>query len=392
MFEKIYIHIGMHKTGSSYIQHCLNKLSAGGMLADVDYPLTSGTVEDFSSQTGNGQLIADFLIRGQDGGASVGSLKAHVDRLFEISNPNKSAVLISSEEFWLISAGDFNDLKEELLRYAREVVPLIVVRPLDEVCKSAYQQIVKDTGACFGYDKNFVREYCGEVILGLNKLERYFDGEIVVYDRGGVLEDFLISIGENPSLSSGFDGVKVNRGLSDLELELLRLINSVFESKDLSLAVCKAWVSSRPDLDFKSKVAKINCREEFLKLVVDSGISNEYVLRVVNILVGSGLDDCELIRSSDDAVKLDFEWSDLIRLLGVALCEIKKLGLGLDAFYSYIDKENIPLTTESFDPLMYLLINKDVLLAGDNPYRHYREFGAKENRFTSYNANSLLLI
>lgn len=392
MFEKIYIHIGMHKTGSSYIQYCLNKLSAENMLADVDYPLTSETVDDLTSQTGNGQLIADFLIRGQKEKASVGSLKMHVDRLFKVSNSKKSTALISSEEFWLISADDFSALKEELLRYARKVVPLIVVRPLGDVCKSAYQQIVKDTGAYFGYDKDFVRDYCGEVLFGLKKLDEYFYGEVLVYDRESALEDFLILIGEDPNLSSGFGRVKVNRSLSDLELELLRVINSVFENKDLSLSVCRAWVSLRPDLDFKSKIAKINYREEFLRLVIDSGISNEYVLRVVNILAGPDLASGEVLKSSDVAVKLEFEWSDLILLLGVALAEIKNIGIGLDAFYKYVDKQNISLTTEWFDPLMYLLINKDVLLAGENPYRHYRDFGAKENRFTSYNASSLLLI
>jgi hypothetical protein len=391
MFEKVYLHVGMHKTGSSYIQYCLGVLSAKNLLVDVDYPLVSGVADDRSSQTGNGQPIANFLLRSKVCSESSVRLKALVDKLFECSDSGKSAVIISSEEFWLLDAEKFSALKNELLRYAKKIVPIIFVRPLEDVCKSAYQQIIKDTGGYFEYDTDFVHSYSVKIIAGMKALDKYFDGEVVKYDKARAFEDFLSVVGEDSVLSGSFQGVRVNRSLSDLELELLRLINSVFKSRDISLAVCKAWLSSKPDMDVESCIETIYSRETFLGLIELSGISNGCVLKAVDILVGPVLADNVLPGGSVIAKEPVVSVSDLICLLAVALVEVKNTNVGLEVFSSYLKLHNILPITDSFDPLMYLLINKDLLLAGVNPYEHYKKLGKKEGRFTSYNTNSLLL-
>ncbi len=47
------------------------------------------------------------------------------------------------------------------------------------------------------------------------------------------------------------------------------------------------------------------------------------------------------------------------------------------AEHPYLNGENLPA---GFDPLHYLLLNPDVLIAGADPVQHYLEFGKKENR------------
>ena len=47
------------------------------------------------------------------------------------------------------------------------------------------------------------------------------------------------------------------------------------------------------------------------------------------------------------------------------------------ADHTYLNGEDLPA---GFDPLHYLLLNPDVLIAGADPIQHYLEFGEKENR------------
>ena len=75
-------------------------------------------------------------------------------------------------------------------------------------------------------------------------------------------------------------------------------------------------------------------------------------------------------------------------LLLMALDEIKHF-MGLEAELGAYTNQ-LKVTKEAFDPVHYLLLNRDVLAAGVDPVLHYKEFGVAEGRDSAYSLTSAL--
>lgn len=54
MFKKIYLHVGLPKTGTSYLQNALDVLSRTEALTQTSYPVLNCNEDHVRIQSGNG--------------------------------------------------------------------------------------------------------------------------------------------------------------------------------------------------------------------------------------------------------------------------------------------------------------------------------------------------
>ncbi|WP_397377843.1 hypothetical protein [Pseudomonas sp.] len=62
MFEKIYLHTGLPKTGTSFLQNALDALSRRNALVQTSYPVLNDNEDLIRIQSGNGESIAGCRI------------------------------------------------------------------------------------------------------------------------------------------------------------------------------------------------------------------------------------------------------------------------------------------------------------------------------------------
>jgi hypothetical protein len=214
---------------------------------------------------------------------------------------------------------------------------------------------------------------------------------VLKYKNDKLLYDFLGLIGEDVALAKRFEARRVNRSLTQEELDLLLKINKVFESVPLSTRISDAWIRARPEVLSVGSLGDTAALYELFDQKHSSfkfSFSNEAVIKVIEIIGFNGADENALniaarlaSDSNGDGV------SQVDYLLSLALSEIKMF-LGLDAALgAYTGQFNA--TQEAFDPIHYLLLNRDVLVAGVDPVLHYKEFGKAEGRSSAFNLTGI---
>lgn len=218
----------------------------------------------------------------------------------------------------------------------------------------------------------------------------YF-GRVLEYNKDQLLYGFLGLIGEDVALAKRFDARRVNRSLTKEELELLLKINAVFGSEPLSMRISDSWLRARPEVLSVGSLHDTAALYELFDQKYSSlkfSFSNEAVIKVIESIGFNGADENALnvaarlgSDSNGDGV------SQVDYLLSLALSEIKRF-LGLDAALgAYTGQFNA--TQEAFDPIHYLLLNRDVLVAGVDPVLHYKEFGKAEGRSSAFNLTGI---
>lgn len=393
MFEKIYIHIGLPKTGSTAVQNCMEALSRAGELSVVSYPTFGAERGEQSIQSGNGAAIAELLAPDITPVFCVVRLQEIFCELIAACEPSKDIVLISSEVFFSASAERFLQFKELLLKSAKDIELIMCARSLNEICYSSYHQVVKRHGYALGYSSDWFSQFVDDLLCSrLQSVEQWdIVGKVLEYRKDQLLYDFLGLIGEDVALAKRFDARRVNRSLTKEELELLLKINAVFGSESLSMRISDSWLRARPEVLSVESLHDTAALYELFDQKYSSfksSFSNEAVKKVIEIIGFNDGDESPLnvaarltSNSSDNGI------SQGNYLLSLALSEIKRF-LGLDAALgAYIGQFNA--TQEAFDPIHYLLLNRDVLAEGVDPVLHYKEFGKAEGRSSAFNLTGI---
>lgn len=223
--KKLYLHIGLHKTGTSAIQSflCQNRtsLSEKGFY----YPDT-GKFEAHHS-------IAAFLRKEASDGNNKLILK---DKFLSLTGDNDVSI-ISSEIF--SECGDISSLSV-LPEIYDDITVVVYVRRQDKLLESAYGQQVKqnfESRKIVEYDPYFFDIYkhlkkFRDVIPNANFLIRNYDGESLY--EGNSAKDFLVNVLNLDVSDFLFLDEKVNKSLSSVGLELLRRLNkyNIADSKE----------------------------------------------------------------------------------------------------------------------------------------------------------------
>lgn len=392
MFEKIYIHIGLPKTGSTAIQNCMEALSRAGELKVVSYPVFGAERDWQSIESGNGAAIAELLAPDITPEFCAVRLQEAFYELLGACEPSSRVLVISSEHFFSAAAERFLLFKELLLKHAVDIELIMCARPLSEMCYSAYHQFVKRHGCSLSYGSEWFSIFVGDLLFSrFESIGQWgVDGSVVRYKKQGLLGDFLSVIGEESNLAARFENRRVNRSLTESELDLMLKINAVFESKPLSMRISDRWIYARPEVSSFETVHDVGALYELFHLEVSARkdlYKIEAVRKLIEIL-GFGSDD-----GNDQSVCVGGgagnKEAQSDELLLMALDEIKHF-MGLEAELGAYTNQ-LKVTKEAFDPVHYLLLNRDVLAAGVDPVWHYKEFGAAEGRVSAYNLTNIFV-
>lgn len=393
MFEKIYLHTGLPKTGTSYLQSALDVLSRQDELVRTSYPVLNGN-EDFTRiQSGNGEAIAFQLMEEHVPDFSTGTVVRLTQTLFNAADRSKPNLLISSEHFSDAAPARLAFLLELLGAQAQAVEVIVFVRPMALLCHSRYHQQVKRHSQSGGYDETFFNRF-SERLVSQVSLVGALPNRVHVFDYTrtallGVLLDFL---GENPALEASFNNQVVNRSLTENEMDLLRSINAVFKSDGLSTSISDRWIYARPEAtSAKERADGARVFDVFHQVVsvntsrLATATCREILGRLLPDAVPAALPNrSPEIACAVDEVSVMADREDLLRM---ALEEIAKL-MNFEQALSEHAQGLMP-TRDAFDPVHYLLLNRDVLAAGVDPVQHFKSFGRKEGRFSAFSTISV---
>lgn len=228
---RLYLHIGMNKTGTSAIQRFLSQNDHQLMAAGWLYPRTGRTVDahyELSRALGFAHRNPPVDL------AALARMRAAIDR--EVAASGARAVILSSEDFVL--RGGVTGVREFLAGYDTRIV--VYLRRHDHWWASVYSQAVKMVAdppwerGIQGYIR-FTRRRQGRQGRYRELLDswaaefgsgamcvRPFEAE---QNSGGVVADFLRTI-EVPALSNiaPGDAGRVNESLSGETLQLLEVV------------------------------------------------------------------------------------------------------------------------------------------------------------------------
>jgi len=382
LFDTIYIHAGLPKTGSTFIQNGLQTLSQAGLLRQVAYPVDLGS--------GNGTEISNAIIfTNPDETANEQQLQSHVDDILNVNDSPARNLLISSEDLCYADVGKFGRLREILLTHAKAIKLIVSARPLKAWTYSVYLQLVKAHALAADYDAAWLEAHTPDFLYYFRNLDRFAVDTITFrYQGKGLLRLFLQLIGEDEALASEIPDVVANRSLSLDELEVMKAVNSVFHDDAVSRAVSRHLVTAEPN----RTGARFPAHREDQFQAFASGFAlklDQFPGPVMNALRKILFEDQPVPPSAERGQDAEKPRGLPAPEVAVAFRALRELldakGEGVaqhDLLLAYA--AGLPRTDKSFDPIHYLLMHPDVLRAGMDPWLHYQEYGRKEERQTAF--------
>jgi hypothetical protein len=385
VFDTIYIHAGLPKTGSTYLQNGLQALSVAGKLKHVGYPVLTEEKEFSNIGSGNGVIISNVILKPESEEVVRRQLDTLVTQLVKAADPAATPdLLISSENFFFATDEGFAILKETLLRHCQKVKLIIAIRPLREWTYSVYMQRVKGHGFAEDYDAAWLMEYCSTFDRCFASLERRGVETIAFpYQEKDLLRTFLGLIGEDEALAKQVPDIKVNRSLSYEELELVRRVNSYFNNEALSRMISEDFIRNWPDV---VSAAFPPDREPQYQQFAEgfstqlAHLRSPLLMRVKEILFAAAATPPATNGAGADAGRdlFDVVLRNLRKLLDPSLKDAAVYGV----MRKYVT--NMDRTDDFFDPIHYLLMYPDVVKPGINPWAHFQDHGRREGRKSAF--------
>jgi hypothetical protein len=246
---KLFIHAGLPKTGTTYLQNCFEWLAKQAEFKSVRYPLPKEHRSFHDIHSGNAVAIGQYLSARVTPVFLEHHLRQKVAALLDKVRIDERPVLISSE-FLATPPADRLEILVQCLRgrgFEPEVI--VVVRPLVELFFSAFSQCVKRD--CVGTSfEQWVSQgknrLAGSYIKSI--LAYQLPVHVLPYEPQGLLGSVLNVIGEDASLSSKVPQATVNRSLTRSELDLLVRINQQFTDARLATRISNRLIREFPDL------------------------------------------------------------------------------------------------------------------------------------------------
>ncbi|MEM8613055.1 MAG: hypothetical protein AAGF93_13630 [Cyanobacteria bacterium P01_H01_bin.105] len=284
--QQLYLHIGIHKTGTSYIQRCLSLNTDFLEKLECCYPS-----EEIIYNSGHHNLPWSYLNQ-----PLVGSSMEPEDyqRHFyqKLAKSPYKSFIISSEEFDRLESNNIDSLAQQLDKYGFQAKVIIYIRRQDRLLISLYQELIKhgetihfkpwlasliENGynayycSCFNY-LNLVRTW----------LDYFENVEVVVYDNLNLLDRDIFHFflqtcfGDNNDFSSLAlpSERSINPSLDLFFIEILRRINSIYKTLPEN--------NRKPYLKFRQEVLSSLTQWNFILEKVDiNSIFGDFERRVV---------------------------------------------------------------------------------------------------------------
>jgi len=243
--KKLYLHIGLGKTGSSALQSWLS-LNAGVLARQgIDYADTVPEVKYGESLSGNGSMLHQ---------ACVDLDFDEVERLLTSTyffTPGNDVAIISCELFQGTRPPTVARFREICERNGIDVTVIAYVRSAYEGLYSTYLQFVKRSACTHSFGDG---ESDTSLAVQVSYLRRYLDvfgDKMIVLNYDGARKDIYNSFAAVTGIETRglkkFE-VKVNRSLSMQEAEVLRRINALHHGT-FSTPISNFVIGIAPDIE-----------------------------------------------------------------------------------------------------------------------------------------------
>ncbi|TGD71363.1 hypothetical protein E4634_19015 [Mangrovimicrobium sediminis] len=245
---KLYLHIGLPKTGTTYLQNCFEWFEKQSQFSCVSYPLLATHESFLTIHSGNGVEVGHYLSPRLNPEFRLEVLHEKIDRLLQrVQDPDRS-VLVSSEFFSTAPADRAGAMTDYFARLGYEVEIIVIGRPLVEQLFSAYMQCVKRDAVARPFDA-----WVGDVARRLpasyiQNVAAYMPPvHVLPFDRTTLLPRVLELIGEDAALWQLAETATVNRSLTRGELNLLVEVNRVYDDPRLATRISNRLIADHPE-------------------------------------------------------------------------------------------------------------------------------------------------
>ena len=224
--KTIYLHIGLGKTATTFLQTQLAYMSSMNKIKGVKYPIPKKWKINYDNHYhGNGHDIAISLNQSRTVRDQIAALDLYLLPLIKAGR--KQDILISSEDFGTLEEDKIQELSNYVNAYDYKLTVIITVRQLIKFAYSFYMQMVASNGESRTLEKLKPYEYMSQPLTVLNNWS-FFKKDIrfVSTQNTDILKSFFMEIPK-----SSFESVDtkiINRSISNGEYESLLKINTYF--------------------------------------------------------------------------------------------------------------------------------------------------------------------
>jgi hypothetical protein len=246
--SKIFLHVGLPKTGTTYLQNCFEFFEKENKFFSVSYPLMKTQKSFYTIHSGNGVRIGHYITESLTPVFAKEKLNDIVDELLEKGDSSKP-LLISSEFFAAAPVDRINILTEILESKGYEIEIIVVVRPLEELLFSLYMQAIKRNGVSakfqewvFPQSQNIINAFVESIVAYKSPVH------VLKYEKKDLLKNVLDIIGETVVFDQKIEQATVNRSLTRDEMQLMVSMNAIYQDPKLSTWVSDKLIELNPEL------------------------------------------------------------------------------------------------------------------------------------------------
>lgn len=261
MNKKLFLHVGLNKTGSSALQSWLSNNNEELSQSDYHYPVTENKSAKFEISSGNGTMFDGYL----DG--TIGQEKI-IENYFDTTLSN---IIISKENF-NFTEKKIKNLKSFCSQHSLDLKVIVYVRDIYGWAYSIYVQVVKRHSYVKGFDA-FARSLKSAMHIEYASLiyENIENVDIVHYDivKADVAAAFSASINLDYHQLKPMANVKVNRTLTFEEINVVTFISSlagIYNPRNNNDDVCKL-ASDFLVNTYKERVSEVFVDESLVSLL-----------------------------------------------------------------------------------------------------------------------------
>lgn len=275
----------------------------------------------------------------------------------------------------------------KVIFYVRNVIPFFL---------SSYDQSIKRLGERSLFDEWVIKQdwqHASGLRIMVDELPQssiqvlHFD-----HERASLIKGFVDILGIDPSFEVYQNDLRrvVNRSLTEKEREALIAVNKVF-GQTYSTELSRLLISANPHglaepISYHQSTTEILLARfsNEVDWINKTFFKGQTVVSVLPIESEKNLNKKSTTAAPQfDVEKRVLDWV-LEKLKSIQEETEQRLVGVLQDVANVSSRQNHPDIPDDFDPLAYLLINPDVLIAGFDPYQHYILHGKSKGRLYKF--------